>query len=160
MMIGDALRGEYLLSKDFSLRLAQEPRVIMPRRSAGKRIPGYALSVAASLSVIALVGWIAFFNNPLTARPEITKAPNTPPLAAAPSTQLASVPSDATMNEYLIAHQEFSPSTAILGLAPYIRSVSGAQPGKGCLICGFIYDEAAGLPDGGIAPGRAAKTCR
>jgi len=22
-----------------------------------------------------------------------------------------------------------------------------------CLICGFIYDEAAGLPDEGIAPG-------
>jgi rubredoxin len=22
-----------------------------------------------------------------------------------------------------------------------------------CLICGFVYDEAAGLPDAGIAPG-------
>jgi hypothetical protein len=35
------------------------------------------------------------------------------------------------MNEYLIAHQEFSPSTAIQGLAPYIRSVSSAQPVQG-----------------------------
>jgi hypothetical protein len=34
------------------------------------------------------------------------------------------------MNEYLIAHQEFSPSTEIQGLAPYIRSVSGARPLK------------------------------
>lgn len=24
-----------------------------------------------------------------------------------------------------------------------------------CLVCGFIYDEAAGLPDEGIAPGTA-----
>jgi len=70
MMIGDALRGEYLLSRDFSQRvthpLAQEPTVLAPRRSAVKRITVYALSAAASLSAIALAGWIAFFNNPLT----------------------------------------------------------------------------------------------
>jgi len=29
-----------------------------------------------------------------------------------------------------------------------------------CLICGFIYDEEAGLPDEGIAPGTRWKTCR
>lgn len=132
MMIGDALRGEYLLSRDFSLRLAQEPTVLAPRRRAVKRVTAYALSLAASLSAIALLGWIGFFNNPLTPQPEIAKAPNTPPPAAAPSTQLASVPSDGRMNEYLIAHQELSSRTAILGLAPYIRSASGAQPGKGC----------------------------
>ncbi len=136
MMIGDALRGEYLLSRDFSQRvtrpLAQEPTVLAPRRSAVKRITVYALSAAASLSAIALAGWIAFFNNPLTSQPEIAKAANTPPPAAAPSTQLASVPSDGTMTEYLIAHQQFSSRIAILGLAPYRRSVSGAQPVKGC----------------------------
>lgn len=132
MMIGDALRGEYLLSKDFSLRLAQAPTVLAPRRSTVKRITAYAPSAAASLSAIALLGWIAFFNNPLTPQPEIAKAPNTPPAAAAPSTQSASVPGDGTMNEYLIAHQEFSSRTAILGLAPYIRNVSGAQPVKEC----------------------------
>ena len=134
-LIGDAVRGEYLLSKDFSQRmtqpLAREPIGLAPWHSAVKRITDYALSVAASLSAIALVGWIAFFNNPLTPQPEIAKAPNTLPAAGACSTQLASVPSDGRMNEYLIAHQEFSPSTAILGLAPYLRSVSGAQPVKG-----------------------------
>ena len=136
MMIGDALRGEYLLSRDFSQRvthpLAQEPTVLAPRRRAVKRITVYALSAAASLSAIALAGRIAFFNNPLTPQPEIAKAANTPPPTAAPSTQLASVPSDGRMNEYLIAHQEFSSRTAILGLAPYLRRVSGAQPGEGC----------------------------
>ena len=136
MMIIDALRGEYLLFRDFSQRvtrpLAQEPTVLAPRRSAVKRIAVYALSAAASLSAIALAGWIAFFNNPLTPQPEIAKAANTPPPAAAPSTQLASVPCDGRINQYLIWHQEFSSRTAILGLAPYLRSVSGAQPGEGC----------------------------
>ena len=136
MMIGDALRGEYLLFRDFSQRvthpLAQEPTVVAPRRSAVRGITAYALSAAASLSAIALLGWIAFFINPLTPQPEIAEAPNTHPPAAAPSTQLVSVPGDGTMNEYLIAHQEFSSRTGILGFAPYIRSVSGAQPAKGC----------------------------
>jgi hypothetical protein len=29
-----------------------------------------------------------------------------------------------------------------------------------CLICGFIYDEAARLPDEGMRPARAGMTCR
>lgn len=112
--------------------MAQEPSVPAPRRSAVKRITVYAFSGAASLSAIAMAGWIAFFNNPLTSQPDIAKAPNTSPAAAAPSTQLASVPSDGRMNEYVIAHQEFSFRATIQGLAPYLPSVSGAQPGEGC----------------------------
>ena len=132
-LIGDALRGEGLLSHDFerrlTARLAQEPTVLAPQRSPSKRITTYALSAAASLSAIALVGWVAFSNNPTASPPELAKAAT--PSAAAPSTQLASVPSDGRMNEYLIAHQEFSPSTAIQGLAPYIRSVSTVQQAQG-----------------------------
>jgi sigma-E factor negative regulatory protein RseA len=37
---------------------------------------------------------------------------------------VVTVSTDGRMNEYLLAHQGFSPSTAIQGLAPYIRSVS------------------------------------
>jgi sigma-E factor negative regulatory protein RseA len=135
-LIGDALRGEPVLSRDFderlATRLAGEPTVLTPRRRVlMKRVTTYALSAAASLSAVALVIWIAFFNNPLAPQPELATAPTTPPPAAAPSTQLTSVPSNGQMNEYLIAHQEFSPSTTIQGLAPYIRSVSGTQQAKG-----------------------------
>ena len=35
------------------------------------------------------------------------------------------------MNEYLMAHQEFSPSTALQGVAPYIRSVSITRQAQG-----------------------------
>ena len=133
-LIGDALRGERVLSHNIErrviARLAEEPTVLAPQRSMTKRFTAYALSAAASLSAVALVGWVAFVNNPVAPQPDLAKAPSAP-AATVPSTQLASVPSDGRMNEYLIAHQEFSPSTAIQGLAPYIRGVSTTQPAQG-----------------------------
>jgi len=129
-LIGDALRGERPLSREISSRvatqLANEPTVLAPRSFTPKRAATYAVSVAASLSAIALVVWIAF-NNPL-APTEIAKA--LPALPPAP-VELANLPSEGQMNDYLMAHQEFSPSTEIQGLAPYIRSVSGTQQAKG-----------------------------
>ena len=133
-LIGDALRGEHALSRDFSQRLAarltKEPAVLAPRRSAVKRVTTYALSAAASLSAVALVAWVAFSGNSITSQQELAKAPAAP-AAAAPAPQLASVPNEGRMNDYLLAHQEFSPSTSIQGVAPYIRSVSGTQQDKG-----------------------------
>jgi len=134
-LIGDAMRGEHALSQDFdrrlAARLAAEPTVLAPQRSMVKHIATYALSAAASLSAVAVVGWVAFFNNPLAPQAELAKAPSASVAASPAPAQLASVPSDGKMNEYLIAHQEFSPSTAIQGLAPYIRGVSSAQPAQG-----------------------------
>jgi hypothetical protein len=51
-----------------------------------------------------------------------------PAPAAVP--QVASVPDDGRTSEYLLAHQAFSPSTAIQGVVPYIRSVSTRQSFK------------------------------
>jgi sigma-E factor negative regulatory protein RseA len=136
-LIGDAMRGERSLSQGFgerlTLRLAGEPTVLAPRTVASRRFVAYALSAAASLSAVALVGWMALFNNPLAPQPDLAQAPNTTPPAATPtpSAQLASVPSEGRMNEYLIAHQEFSPSTEIQGLAPYIRGVSSTRSDQG-----------------------------
>jgi sigma-E factor negative regulatory protein RseA len=131
-LIGDVLRGERVLSGAFGRsivgKLASEPTVLAPRRGAAKKMLTYALSAAASLSAAAVVGWLVFFNNPLAPPPEVAKAPQSIPSPAAPPPQLANLPSDGTMNEYLMAHQEYSPSTAIQGLAPYIRTVSAAQP--------------------------------
>lgn len=130
-LVGDVMRGEHALPQDFTrklaTRLAQEPTVLAPHRSALRRIATYTLSAAASLSAVAVVGWLAFFNNPLVPQTEIARAPVPTVPAAAPSAQLASVPNNGKMSEYLMAHQEFSPSTAIQGLAPYIRSVSSTQ---------------------------------
>ena len=136
-VIGDALRGEPVLSQGFNRRLSDrlngEPTVLAPQRRAVKRMTTYALSAAASVSAVALVGWIAFVSNPFAPQPELAKAPAAATVlpSAAPPAQLASVPSDGTMNEYLIAHQGFSPSTSIQGVAPYIRTVSGVRQDKG-----------------------------
>jgi len=145
-LIGDALRGERIVSRNLSgrlsERLAQEPTVLAPPRAKpARRVAAYAWSAAASLSAVALVGWMAF-NSPLAPQPDSVASsvassvalPATAPAAAPPATlpaQLANVPSEGKMNEYLMAHQEFSPSTAIQGLAPYIRTVSATETGKG-----------------------------
>lgn len=131
-IIGDSLRGDPALSAQFNRRmierLSAEPTILAPQRSVMKRVTTYALSAAASVAAIALVGWVAFVGSPVV---EVAQAPvANPPAAAptaAPTAQLASVPSDGKMNEYLIAHQEFSPSTSIQGVAPYIRTVSSFE---------------------------------
>jgi sigma-E factor negative regulatory protein RseA len=136
-LIGDAMRGDAVLSPKFSARLSErlaaEPTVLAPRRSPARRVVTYAWSAAASFSAVALVGWMAFYS-PLSPQPHapLATAPQAVPAtpAAAPQVELASVPSEGRMNEYLIAHQEFSPSTAIQGVAPYIRTVSATPPAK------------------------------
>jgi sigma-E factor negative regulatory protein RseA len=137
-LVGDALRGEPLLSagfrENFTVRLAAEPTVLAPRRSTRqtKRVATYALSAAASLSAAALVAWVAIAPTG-TVGLQAAKSPVelqtalVPPSASAVVTPLPTASSDGSMNEYLLAHQGFSPSTALQGLAPYIRSVSATR---------------------------------
>jgi sigma-E factor negative regulatory protein RseA len=129
-LIGDALRGESLLSPQFgdalARRLAAEPTILAPRRlrSPVKRATTYAMSAAASLAAAALVAWVALTPTTPAMVAQQPAPASTPikPAEAAPT--LANVSSEGRMNEYILAHQGFSPSTAIQGLAPYIRSVS------------------------------------
>ncbi|MCC7486877.1 MAG: sigma-E factor negative regulatory protein [Burkholderiales bacterium] len=136
-LIGDALRGECRMAPGFEARLkarlAAEPTVLAPRRMPARRAATFALTAVASLAAVALVGWIALYN-PLSPQQQIAAVPvpAVTPVALPPAqAELANVPSDGAMNEYLIAHQEFSPSTAIQGLAPYIRGVSETRAARG-----------------------------
>lgn len=132
-LISDALRSEYLLSgkvaEQVARRLAEEPTVLAPRRRAflPPQFRKHALSLAASVSAIAVVGWLAFANNPLapeggTAR-LASNVPERPlaPSSAAAGPQLAAM--DGSVRAYLLAHQEYSPTTEIQGVAPYVRTV-------------------------------------
>ncbi len=127
-LIGDTLRGEKLsLSRDFtanvSARLADEPTVLAPRRRAPLQatVRRFALPVAASVGGMALVAWLAVFNNPF-APPKETLAVKQP-AAVEMKTQVA----NGEVNDYLLAHQQFSSSTTLQGVASYVRTVSGSD---------------------------------
>jgi sigma-E factor negative regulatory protein RseA len=132
-LIGDVMRGETMqttldISQRIMTALETEPTVLAPRRSASRpgRTLTYALSAAASISAVAVVGWMAFSTNTVVNPPvEMARvAPSTPATQAGLDTQLVSSPSDGQMNEYLLAHQGVSPSTRLQGVAPYIRTIS------------------------------------
>jgi sigma-E factor negative regulatory protein RseA len=118
-VISDAIRDGKVLSEGFaarlSERLAAEPTVLAPRSSQRDSKRWYALSAAASLAAVALVGWLAF-----------APQPNTPArVAQAPAEAKPNiVPLPSAANDYLLAHQGFSPRVRLQGMAPYVRTVS------------------------------------
>lgn len=134
-LIGDAMRGDIMrgdagvapgFMDRFSAALAQEPTVLAPkapvRKPALRRI---ALPLAASFGGVALVAWLALSNNPLMPRDEKVAANDMQPAA-----QAAVKPADGAVNDYLLAHQQFSPSTTMQGVASYVRTVSGHESDK------------------------------
>jgi sigma-E factor negative regulatory protein RseA len=125
-VIGDSLRGEKLrLSSDFSAkfaaRIAEEPTVLAPRvrKPLQAAVRRYALPVAASVGGVALVAWLAVFNNPFAPQKETLAVAS--PTAVQAKTRIAS----GEVNDYLLAHQQFSSSTTLQGVASYVRAVSG-----------------------------------
>ena len=130
-VIGDTLRGEKLwlspaFNEKLSARLAQEPIVFAPhtRKPAPSLVRRFALPVAASVGGMALVAWLALFNNPF-APPKDNLAVIAPPAAQA-RTQLA----NEEVNDYLLAHQQFSSGVTLQGVASYVRTVSGDMEEK------------------------------
>lgn len=116
-LIGDELRGTSSVSSNFmdrfSVRLADEPTVLAPRRFAKPHARTFALSAAASVAAVGFVLWAVMQTGNESAAPGMMAA-NTP------QAELASV----NVNPYLLAHQEFSPSVSMRGVTPYIQTVS------------------------------------
>ena len=129
-LIGDLMRDPNTLSSGFSSRvaerIAQEPTVLAParRRIQAARMPVWALSAAASLAAVALVGWVAF-----GPREEPQLAVSPPQVAVAQEAPQVAPP--AAANDYLLAHQGYSPRNSLQGAAPYVRTVSGNMRGPG-----------------------------
>lgn len=126
-LIGDVMRGEagsIDVSRRVSEALSQEPTVLAParQRRVGKPL-AFALSAAASVSAVAVVGWMAFSSSNV-ANPPVEIARAKAPAVVQAEPPLVSVPNDGQMNEYLLAHQGISPSTSLQGVAPYIRTIS------------------------------------
>lgn len=125
-LIRDALRREIAFSGDLApgigQRLAQEPTVLAPRRSLAPRLKVAAVSLAASVTAIAVVAWV-LFQNPQD-RLEEPRAMAEPSNLAAKTLHF---PAAQQLNDYLIAHQEYSPSTTIQGVAPHVRTVADSK---------------------------------
>ena len=119
-LIGDALRGVHGqdLCAKICARLDAEPTVLAPqRRGTAEKLRWFALSAAASVAAVAFVGWMAL--------PGVQQ--DAPRIAAAPTPVAEPVPVAVAAGEgaqdYLLAHQRYSPSSAMQGVAPYVRTV-------------------------------------
>jgi sigma-E factor negative regulatory protein RseA len=141
-LIGDAMRETRMLSAGFAGRVAgeleREPVVIAPARFRLRpsRALWQTLPAAASVAAIALVAWLAFAPQegaapaPQVAKVEAPAGQAQPAVAQAPSAAGQVQPAAALVappdaaNDYLLAHQGYSPRNSLQGVAPYVRMVS------------------------------------
>jgi sigma-E factor negative regulatory protein RseA len=111
------------ITRRVGARLANEPdiRAVFAQRSPRKHKP-IAYAAAASIAAVAVAGWMSLQTMQPSERARQNLAENNPaPATAAPVTQVT-VSAPAQINDYLLAHREFSPSTAVHGVAPYMRT--------------------------------------
>ncbi len=135
-LIGDSLRDHRVLSAGFSDRvvasLAQEPTVLAPKAAPAApalSLHRYLMPAAAGLAAAGFVGAVAFMmpmQEPTLTTP-IAQAPQVKPTPASQVTEPTAppVPLPAATDDYLLAHQGYSPRNRLQGVAPYVRTVSG-----------------------------------
>jgi negative regulator of sigma E activity len=139
-LIRDALRQEVDVGPAFTRRmhacLVNEPVVIAPHTRIGYRLSRYTLPMAAGAAGVAVVAWLALSGDgPTSASPPLAQRASAPAIVQAPvaaQEPQRAVSADAVVTDYLVAHQEFSPRTAMQGVASYARTVSAdeANPGR------------------------------
>lgn len=132
-MIGDALRQSTMsvdISQRVSARLTAEPTILAPQPPIVEhKIKIFALSAAASVAMVAAIGWMSLQNMDRTqenlARNEPALQSSVQMTPVATSIQVSSsVPTPAQINDYLLAHREFSSTPAMHG---YIRTISESR---------------------------------
>ena len=79
-----------------------------------------ALALAATVAAVSVVGWVALTTMPAPAA-AIASARQAVGVRAADARR-------AVDNEYLLVHQEYSPTNAIQGIGPSLRAVAATEP--------------------------------
>lgn len=128
-LISDSLGQSDVKPFDITLRvgarLADEPDIraaLVPRSSMKHRPIAYA--AAASIAAVAVAGWMSLQTMQPSEVARQNLAENNPVPATAIPAVPAAVSAPAQINDYLLAHREFSPSTSVHGVAPYMRTVA------------------------------------
>lgn len=119
-LLGDVLRQPEHIHCDLSARVRRlmqdEPTVLAPRgRAVKQKVRAFALSAAASLLAVGVVAWMSLQISP-EASPQMAMQQA--------SIRPVNLQIQSRSNDYLMAHQEFSPSTDMNGGASYIHTVS------------------------------------
>lgn len=148
-LIGDAMRNELgcihdtSMARTISQRLEDEPVVLAPaalkRNPSGKRRAITGLAIAASLTAVAVVMAPQLINpNSSEAPNQLASSNQLPPGTARPASnnsiylaedgtrwKLLQKPKvESRLNDYLLNHQDLSPSSNIKGIMPYATFVS------------------------------------
>ncbi|MGB8338735.1 MAG: sigma-E factor negative regulatory protein [Burkholderiales bacterium] len=134
--IGDCLRREHIpdasLQQKIFAKLSAEPTMLAPRLRNGGFVPIIATALAASLATVAVVSWRGFQSSQTPVSQLVEKAqpkldnndlvaleksdevkPEVKSLASFPAATPITTPPN-HMQDYLFAHQEFSPGPGVM----------------------------------------------
>ena len=119
------------ISASMQERLQAEPTVLAPRRVGTHKVKLFALSAAASVLALTLVAWLSVQvgSQPEAQMAAVRHSPDAAFAARYAPNNLGinngNLAVNNGLNDFLMAHQEFSPSINVQGAAPYIRTVAG-----------------------------------
>jgi sigma-E factor negative regulatory protein RseA len=126
-LIRDVLRDEADAGAGLAARVCErlqhEPTMLAPRMRFTPSALSRPLRIAAAVAGVGVVAWLALSSQ---LRQDSTKTaesllPKPPIEIVDPATPR--VLAKGEMNQYLLAHQEFSPTTAMQGVGSYVRTV-------------------------------------
>lgn len=147
-LIGDVLRNECMPQKGFARRfaerLAAEPTVLAPgykqlaegrsglrwQVAVRSRPWYYGMAAASAVAAVGLVGWFGmqeFSIGPGSGEMAAARSALTTLAGAADTKSIAQVNGKARspgINPYLLVHQEYSPTAAMQGVRPYVRTAA------------------------------------
>lgn len=121
LLIGDVLRRSPSLTTNLTRSvmdaLRDEPAILVVPRRPAPRLLRSMTALAASVAGVVVVGWLALSSPASQTSVALS--------AKTPGSHVAAQP--VRMQEYLMAHQAYSPSSRIQGGASYIRTVSSRR---------------------------------
>lgn len=102
-------------------RLQAEPTILAPHSRVSHNVRWFALSAVASVMALMLVAWLSVQIGS-EAIPQIA-------MQQSNAVHSASLPANG-LDDYLMAHQEFSPSVGVYGMTSYVHTVAHQQADK------------------------------